>query len=216
MKKPPRRSAPVRARRRPDRVADVSRESRETTITLRLGLDGRGRISISTGIGFFDHMLSALALHAGFDLRLAATGDMHVDQHHLVEDCGIVLGQAVAQALGTRRGIERTGFFAFPMEDALALAAIDLSGRPALMWRARFKRARVGELDTDLIPEFFRGLARGLGADLHVVMPYRSNDHHAAEAIFKSVGKALKLAVARDHRYRGLVPSTKGLLEGWT
>jgi imidazoleglycerol-phosphate dehydratase len=197
------------------RSARLSRKTRETTVAVSLGLDGRGRVSASTGIGFFDHMLSALAMHAGFDLAIEATGDLHVDQHHLVEDSGITIGQAVAEALGDRRGIERTGFFAFPMEDAIALAAVDLSGRPALRWRARFRRARVGELDTDLIPEFFRGFARGLGADLHVVVPYRANDHHAAEAVFKAVGKALKLAVVRDGRYRGLVPSTKGLLEGW-
>lgn len=201
--------------RRRRRLARVSRKTRETDITLRLALDGRGAALSATGVGFFDHVVTALALHAGFDLHLEATGDLHVDQHHLVEDCGIVFGQAVAQALGDRRGIERTGCFAFPMEDALALAAIDLSGRPTLVWRARFRRTRVGDLDTDLIPEFFRGLARGAGADLHVVVPYRGNEHHAAEAIFKAVGKALKLAVARDGRYRDLVPSTKGLLEGW-
>jgi len=197
------------------RRARLSRKTRETSVTVSLGLDGRGQVSASTGIGFFDHMLTALAVHAGFDLAIEAIGDLHVDQHHLVEDSGIVFGQAVAKALGDRRGIERAGFFAFPMEDAVAFAAIDLSGRPALTWRARFRRERVGELDTDLIPEFFRGVARGLGADLHILVPYRSNDHHAAEAIFKAVGKALKVAVARDGRYRDLVPSTKGLLEGW-
>jgi imidazoleglycerol-phosphate dehydratase len=202
-------------RRLSRRSAKLSRKTRETAIAVSLNLDGRGRVSVSTSIGFFDHMLSALAMHAGFDLTIEATGDLHVDQHHLVEDSGIAIGQAVAEALGDRRGIERTGFFAFPMEDAIALAAIDLSGRPALTWRARFRRARVGELDTDLIPEFFRGLVRGLGADLHVVVPYRASDHHAAEAVFKAVGKSLKLAVARDGRYRGLVLSTKGLLEGW-
>jgi imidazoleglycerol-phosphate dehydratase len=203
------------SRRLSRRTARLSRKTRETAVAVSLGLDGRGRVSASTGIGFFDHMLSALAMHAGFDLAVEATGDLRVDQHHLVEDTGVVIGGAVAAALGDRRGIERTGFFAFPMEDAMALAAIDLSGRPALKWRARFRRARVGELDTDVIPEFFRGLVRGLGADLHVVLPYGANDHHAAEAVFKAVGKALKLAVARDGRYRGLVPSTKGLLEGW-
>lgn len=202
--------------RRTRRTARIARRTRETDITVTLGLDGHGRVSASTGIGFFDHMVTAMAMHGGFDLALDASGDLHVDQHHLVEDCGIALGQALAQALGDRRGIERTGFFAFPMEDALALAAIDLSGRPSLTWRASFRRVRVGELDTDLIPEFFRGFARGAAADLHVVIPYRRNDHHAVEAIFKAVGKALKLAVARDGRYRGLVPSTKGLLEGWT
>ena len=202
-------------RRRSQRHARLSRKTRETSVAVSLGLDGRGRVSASTGIGFFDHMLTALAMHAGFDLAIEAVGDLHVDQHHLVEDSGIVIGQAVAQALGDRRGIERAGFFVFPMEDAIALAAIDLSGRPALTWRARFRRARVGELETDLIPEFFRGFARGVGADLHVLVPYRTNDHHAAEAVFKAVGKALKIAVARDGRYRDLVPSTKGLLEGW-
>ncbi|MEW5983680.1 MAG: imidazoleglycerol-phosphate dehydratase HisB [Acidobacteriota bacterium] len=202
-------------RRSPARTARLSRKTRETDIALRLRLDGRGEVSAVTGVGFLDHVISALALHAGFDLDLKAKGDLHVDQHHLVEDCGIVLGQAIAQALGTRRGIERTGFFAFPMEDALALAAIDLSGRPALMWRAAFRRTRVGDLDADLLPEFFRGLVRGLGADLHVVLRYQRNDHHAAEALFKAVGKALKLAVARDGRYREFAPSTKGLLEAW-
>jgi len=204
-----------RPRPRQRRIGRVSRKSRETDVSVRIVLDGRGAAAVATGIGFFDHMLSALAMHAGFDLRLEASGGLHVDQHHLVEDCGIVLGQAIARALGGRRGIERTGFFAFPMEDSLALAAIDLAGRPALTWRATFRRRWAGELDTDLIPEFFRGLVRGLGADLHLVLPYRSNDHHAAEAIFKAVGKALKLAVARDGRYRGLVPSTKGVLESW-
>ena len=209
------RTGRTTSRARPRRIGRASRASRETDIGVRVVLDGRGTATVATGIGFFDHMLSSLAMHAGFDLRLEASGDLHVDQHHLVEDCGIVLGQAIARALGRRRGIERTGFFAFPMEDALALAAIDLAGRPALTWRARFRRRQVGDLDADVIPEFFRGLVRSLGADLHVVLPYGANDHHAAEAIFKTVGKALKLAVARDARYRALVPSTKGLLEGW-
>ena len=197
------------------RVARITRKTRETSITMRVTLDGRGRTDVRTGIGFFDHMLSALAMHGGFDLSVAATGDLHVDQHHLVEDCGIVLGQAVAKALGQRRGIERSGFFAFPMEDALGLAAVDLAGRPSLTWRATFRRARLGDLDADLLAEFFRGLTRGLAADLHVALPYRRNDHHAAEAIFKAVGKALKLAVSRDGRYRTVIASTKGLLEVW-
>ncbi len=205
-----------RARPRRRRVGEASRKSRETDIRVRVVLDGRGATAVATGVGFFDHMLSALAMHAGFDLEIDASGDLYVDQHHLVEDCGTVLGRAIAQALGDRRGIERTGFFAFPMEDSLALAAVDLAGRPALAWRATFRRRRVGELETDLIPEFFRGLVRGLGADLHLVLPYRANDHHAAEALFKAAGKALKLAVARDGRYRGLVPSTKGVLEFWS
>ncbi len=198
----------MRARR-----ASLARVTRETDIRVRLGLEGRGRIRVTTGVGFFDHMLGALALHAGIDLDLKARGDLHVDQHHLVEDCGIVLGEALRRALGDRRGIERTGFFVFPMEESLATAAIDLAGRPSLVYKARFRRARVGDLDTDTLPEFLRGLTRGLRADLHVVLPYGWNDHHKAEAIFKAVGKALKVAMSRDERYRDLVPSTKGAIE---
>ena len=195
------------------RGATLRRATKETDIRVRLAIEGRGRVEVATGVGFFDHMLSALALHGGIDLDLRARGDLHVDQHHLVEDCGIALGQALRKALGDRKGIERTGFFAFPMEESLALAALDLAGRPSLVCRARFRRARVGDLETDTIPEFLRGLTRGLMADLHVVLPYGWNDHHKAEAIFKAVGKSLKLAASRDGRYRGLVPSTKGVLE---
>jgi imidazoleglycerol-phosphate dehydratase len=191
----------------------LRRATKETDIRLALAVDGRGKVRVKTGIGFFDHMLSALALHGGLDLDLRARGDLHVDQHHLVEDCGIALGQALRQALGDRKGIERTGYFAFPMEESLALAAVDLGGRPSLVFQARFRRARVGDLETDTIPEFLRGLTRGLLADLHVHLPYGWNDHHKTEAIFKAVGKAMKLAMCRDGRYRGLVPSTKGMLE---
>ena len=206
------RSARATGARR-SRSARLRRTTKETDIRLALAIDGRGRVRVRTGIGFFDHMLTALALHGGMDLDLAARGDLHVDQHHLVEDCGIVLGQALRQALGDRRGIERTGYFAFPMEESLALAALALGGRPSLVCRARFRRAKVGDLETDTIPEFLRGLTRGLLADLHVVLPYGWNDHHKVEAIFKAVGKSFKLAASRDGRYRGLVPSTKGMLE---
>ena len=195
------------------RIATVRRATRETDIRMRLALEGRGRIRVQTGIGFFDHMLAALALHGGMDLEVAARGDLHVDQHHLVEDCGIALGQALRKALGDRRGIERTGYFAFPMEESLALAALDLGGRPSLVFKVRFRRAQAGDLETDTIPEFLRGFTRGAQADLHVVLPYGWNDHHKAEALFKAVGKAIKLAASRDGRYRGLVPSTKGMLE---
>jgi imidazoleglycerol-phosphate dehydratase len=190
----------------------VRRRTKETDIRVRLAIDGKGRVSVVTGIGFFDHMLTALALHGGLDLDLRAAGDLHVDQHHLVEDCGIVLGQALRRALGDRKGIERTGFFVFPMEESLATAALDLGGRPSLIYKARLRRFRVGDLETDTIPEFLRGLTRGLMADLHVVLPYGWNDHHKIEAIFKAVGKAMKVAMSRDARYRGLVPSTKGRL----
>ena len=195
------------------RIADLRRTTGETDIRVRVALEGRGRVRVATGIGFFDHMLTAMALHGGLDLDVTARGDLHVDQHHLVEDCGIALGQALRQALGDRKGIERTGFFVFPMEEALATAAIDLAGRPSLVCRVRFRRVRVGDLETDTIPEFLRGLTRGLQADLHVVLPYGWNDHHKVEAVFKAVGKAMKVAVSRDRRYRDLVPSTKGMLE---
>src|SRR5262245_39672277 len=195
------------------RSAVLHRKTKETDIRVRPVLAGRGRIRVETGGGFFDHMLSALALHGGMDLELVARGDLHVDQHHLVEDCGIAFGQALLEALGNRKGIERTGFFAFPMEESLALAALDFGGRPSLIFKARFRRALVGDLESDTIPEFLRGLSRGARADLHVVLPYGWNDHHKAEALFKAVGKAIKLAVSRDGRYRGVVPSTKGMLE---
>ena len=191
----------------------LRRATKETDIRVRVAIDGRGKARVATGIGFFDHMLSALALHGGMDLDLRAAGDLHVDQHHVVEDCGIALGQALRAALGDRRGIERTGFFAFPMEESLALAAVDLGGRPSLVCKARFRRFKVGDLESDTVPEFLRGLTRGLQADLHVVLPYGWNDHHKMEAVFKAVGKALKVAMSRDRRYRGLVPSTKGMLE---
>ncbi len=205
-----RRRSPVRARRR---RGAARRETRETAIQVSVALEGSGTVRVSTGIGFFDHLLEALALHGGIDLDLAARGDLHVDQHHLVEDCGIALGQALRDALGDRKGIERTGFFVFPMEESLATAAIDLAGRPSLVFKARFRRACVGGLETDTIGEFLRGMTRGLKADLHVVLPYGWNDHHKAEALFKAVGKSLKVAISRDGRYRDLVPSTKGMIE---
>ena len=203
----------MRGRRRSLRRAALRRATKETDIRISVALEGRGRARVMTGIGFLDHMLTALALHGGMNLELSAHGDMQVDQHHLVEDCGIALGQALREALGDRKGIERTGFFAFPMEEALALAAIDLGGRPSLVLKARFRRARVGDLETDSIPELLRGLTRGLAADLHVVLPYGWNDHHKAEAMFKAIGKALRVAMSRDGRYRGISPSTKGMLE---
>jgi imidazoleglycerol-phosphate dehydratase len=209
-----RAARPARARgTRAARSGTLRRTTKETDIRVRLAVDGRGRVRVATGIGFFDHMLTALALHGGMDLDLHARGDLHVDQHHLVEDCGIAIGQALRAALGDRRGIERTGFFAFPMEESLALAAVDLGGRPSLVCKARFRRFKVGDLESDTVPEFLRGLTRGLQADLHVVLPYGWNDHHKMEAVFKSVGKALKVAMSRDRRYRDLVPSTKGMLE---
>jgi imidazoleglycerol-phosphate dehydratase len=207
-----RRNAPAKRKGPATRKADVRRRTKETNIRVRLALDGRGRIAVSTGLHFLDHMLTAMALHGGMDLRLDASGDLEVDQHHLVEDCGIALGEALRAALGDRKGIERTGFFAFPMEESLALAALDLGGRPALICKVRFRRARVGDLETDTVPEFLKGFTRGAAADLHVLLPYGWNDHHKMEAVFKAVGKSIKMAASRDGRYRGVVPSTKGLL----
>lgn len=194
------------------RKAQVRRTTKETDIVCRLTLEGRGRAVISTGIPFFDHMLEALAKHGEFDLELKAVGDLHVDPHHTVEDCGIVLGQAFAKALGDRKGISRAGFFAFPMDEALALAAVDLCERPVLVWQARFRRARIAALDTDLVEEFFKGLTHHLRMNLHVRVPAGWQDHHKCEAIFKAVGRALAMAVRKDRRARRQVASTKGVL----
>ena len=194
------------------RTASVRRSTKETDIACRLTLEGRGRTTVSTGIPYFDHMLEAFSKHGEFDLQLNAVGDLHVDPHHTVEDCGIVLGQAFAKALGTRKGISRTGFFVFPMDEALALAAVDLCERPVLVFDARFRRARIGALDTDLVVELFKGLTHHLRMNLHVKVPYGWQDHHKCEAVFKAVGRAMAMAVRKDRRARRLVASTKGML----
>ncbi|MFT8245577.1 imidazoleglycerol-phosphate dehydratase HisB [Roseomonas sp. BN140053] len=196
------------------RTASITRETGETAITLRLNLDGTGRAEISTGIGFLDHMLTALARHALFDLSVEAKGDLHVDFHHTTEDVGIVLGQALRQALGDKRGIRRFGQAAVPMDEALCEAAIDLSGRAFLVWKVAFERPKIGEMDTELFEEFFRALsANGLFA-LHVMQRHGHNAHHVAESCFKAVARALREAVEPDPRAAGAVPSTKGTLEG--
>jgi imidazoleglycerol-phosphate dehydratase len=198
----------------PARTASITRETGETAITLRLDLDGTGRAEIATGIGFLDHMLTALARHALFDLRVEAKGDLHVDFHHTTEDVGIVLGQALRQALGDKRGIRRFGRAAVPMDEALCDAAIDLSGRAFLVWKVTFERPKIGEMDTELFEEFFRALsANGLFA-LHVTQHHGHNAHHVAESCFKAVARALREAVEPDPRAAGAVPSTKGTLEG--
>ncbi len=194
------------------RKAAVRRTTKETDIACRLTLEGRGKAEVSTGIPYFDHMLEALAKHGEFDLVLGAKGDLHVDPHHTVEDCGIVLGQAFAKALGNRKGISRAGFFVFPMDEALALAAVDLCERPVLVWNVRFRRERIAALPTDLVEEFFKGLTHHLRMNLHVKVPYGWQDHHTCEAVFKAVGRALAMAVRRDRRARRAVTSTKGML----
>ncbi len=194
------------------RVVRVHRETRETDIRARLNLDGRGRYAISTGIRFLDHMLELFARHGGFDLELLARGDLDVDQHHTVEDVGIVLGLAVRQALGSKKGINRAGYFVMPMDETLALAAVDLSGRPYLVMRAPLKARRVGDLQTELLEDFFYGFAMSAGSNLHLKVAYGRSSHHAVEALFKAFARALRYACSRDARLRRQLPSTKGLL----
>jgi imidazoleglycerol-phosphate dehydratase len=190
----------------------IDRRTTETQIALSIGLDGRGRYEIRTGIRFFDHMLELFTRHGGFDLRLDATGDLDVDQHHTVEDVGIALGEAVSQALGTRRGINRAGYFVMPMDETLAVAAIDLSGRPHAVVDLRTRVARVGDLQTELVHDFFDGFAMGARANVHVKVMYGRSSHHQIEAVFKAFARALRVACAKDRRLARMLPSTKGLL----
>jgi len=195
-----------------DRTASLTRTTSETDITLSLALDGTGRAEIATGIGFLDHMLTALARHALLDLTIRATGDLHIDFHHTTEDVGIVLGRALAQALGDKRGIRRFGHALVPMDEALAEAAIDISGRPYFAWDVAFERPKVGEMDTELFEEFFRAFATNALLNLHVTRRAGRNAHHVAEACFKAVARALRAAIEADPRIGDVVPSTKGSL----
>jgi imidazoleglycerol-phosphate dehydratase len=194
------------------RRAELARATAETRITAAVDLDGSGRAEVATGIGFLDHMLAALARHGMLDLALKAEGDLHVDFHHTAEDTGIVLGQAVARALGDKRGIARYGQALVPMDEALAEVAIDLSGRPFLAWSVAFPTEKVGGMDTELFAEWFRAFATNAGATLHVTLKAGANSHHIAEACFKALARALRMAVAPDPRAAGAVPSTKGVL----
>ena len=194
------------------RTASLTRTTSETDIALTLDLDGSGRSEVATGIGFLDHMLTALARHGMFDLAVRAKGDLHIDFHHTTEDVGIVLGQALARALGDKRGITRFGHAVVPMDEALAEAAVDLSGRAFLAWDVAFERDKVGAMDTELFEEFFRALAFNGLFTLHVTRRAGSNAHHVAEASFKAVARALRMAVQPDPRAAGVVPSTKGAL----
>jgi len=193
------------------RPGAAERATRETRIAVRVDLDGTGRSTISTGIGFFDHILELFAGHACIDLEVEAEGDLQVDEHHTVEDVGLVLGSALADALGERRGIRRYGFL-LPMDEALARVALDLGGRPFVVFDAEFVRERVGELPTELVEDFVRALAQTLGANVHVKVEYGRNDHHKVEAIFKGLGRSLRAAIEEDPRLRDEVPSTKGVL----
>jgi imidazoleglycerol-phosphate dehydratase len=194
------------------RSTRVVRRTTETDIHARLSLDGRGRYAVSTGIRFLDHMLELFTRHGGFDLDLRARGDLDVDQHHTVEDTGLVLGEAVRQALGDKRGINRAGYFVMPMDETLAVAAIDLSGRPYLVLRAPIKSERVGDLQTELLEDFFQGFASGARANVHLRVLYGRSSHHAVEAIFKTFARALRYACSRDASLKRQLPSTKGLL----
>ncbi|MEN6549649.1 MAG: imidazoleglycerol-phosphate dehydratase HisB [Armatimonadia bacterium] len=194
------------------RQATIKRETKETQIELWLDLDGSGKLEINTGVGFFDHMLSHIARHGLIDLRIQATGDLHVDDHHLVEDVGIVFGQALAQAIGDKKGITRFGDAMCPLDEALACVALDLSGRVHLEYGLKFPTQKVGSFDTELVLEFFRAVSANAAMTLHVWQQAGLNSHHIAESAFKSFGRALRMAVERDPRQEGAVPSTKGTL----
>jgi|SRR5579872_2358398 len=194
------------------RIAKLSRTTAETDITLTLDLDGSGRADIATGIGFLDHMLTALARHALFDLTIAAKGDLAVDFHHTTEDVGIVLGRALAQAVGEKRGMRRYGQALIPMDEALAEVAVDFSGRAYLAWSVAFPQAKVGAMDCELFAEFFRALASNAAISLHVMLRAGSNAHHIAEACFKATARALRMAVEPDPRLGDAIASTKGSL----
>ena len=196
----------------PDRTAQITRETRETQIDLSLNLDGTGAVTAETGIGFLDHMLDHLGKHSVCDLTVKAAGDLHVDDHHTAEDVAICLGQAFKDALGDKAGIRRYGSAAVPMEETLAEVAVDLSGRPAVVFAVKFGTGKVGTFDTQLIEEFLRRLASTAGMNLHVRVPYGNNDHHIAEAIFKALAQALRQAKEIDPARQGDVPSTKGSL----
>lgn len=194
-----------------NRIASVNRKTKETDIRMELSLDGTGKYDVSTGIGFFDHMLEGFAKHGFFDMTVKVTGDLQVDGHHTVEDTGIVLGQAIARAVGDKKGIKRYGYFILPMDDALALCAVDLCGRPYLNFECEFTTERIGNLDTELIREFFYAIAYNAGMNLHIKLLSGTNNHHIAEAVFKAFAKALDMAVSKDSRIEDVL-STKGSL----
>jgi imidazoleglycerol-phosphate dehydratase len=194
------------------RTATVARDTNETSIKVTVDLDGTGKRSIATGVGFFDHMLDQLARHSLIDMTIETKGDLHIDDHHTVEDTGIALGQAIRDALGARAGITRYADAMLPMDETLSRAAIDVSGRPFLVFRTEFPRDKIGTFDTELVREFFQAFAMNAGITLHVETFYGVNAHHIAESCFKAVARALKAAIAIDPRQQGMIPSTKGSL----
>ncbi|MDX1980873.1 MAG: imidazoleglycerol-phosphate dehydratase HisB [Bryobacteraceae bacterium] len=194
------------------RTASLTRNTKETQIAARLRIEGKGRYEISTGVRFLDHMLELFTKHGGFDLNLRAAGDLDVDQHHTVEDCGIVLGQLFSQALGERKGINRAGYFVLPMDETLAVVAVDLGGRPALVYKDTVRVRLVGDLQAELVHDFFEGFVNNCGANLHAKIMYGRSSHHKIEAIFKCFARAMKYACSTDARLKDQLPSTKGLL----
>ena len=194
------------------RAAEIARKTKETDITVNLNIDGKGKYAIDTQIGFFTHMIEAFAKHGLFDIKLKAKGDIQVDQHHTIEDIGIVLGQAFNKALGDKKGINRAGYFAYPMDEALAVVAVDMGGRPYLQYDAKFKERLCGNFDTDTLEDFFYGFSVGAGSNIAVRMPFGRSDHHKIEAIFKAFAKAMKMACSTDPRAIDDIPSTKGTI----
>jgi imidazoleglycerol-phosphate dehydratase len=194
------------------RTATIRRTTKETDIRVRLSLEGRGRSDVATGIGFFDHMLDLMARHGGFNLSVKAKGDLEVDQHHTVEDVGIAIGEALRAAVGNKKGILRAGYFLMPMDETLAAAAIDLSGRPYCVVQAKIKAERVGDFTVELLEDFFQGFAQAAKANVHLRCLYGRSSHHQIEAMFKAFARALRFAVSRDRRLKDVLPSTKELL----
>jgi imidazoleglycerol-phosphate dehydratase len=194
------------------RRATITRRTKETAISASVDLDGTGAYEIATGVGFLDHMIEQLARHSLIDITLKAKGDLHIDQHHTTEDSGIVLGQAVARALGDKKGIARYGAAYLPMDETLTRVALDVSGRPFLMWKVEFTRSKIGDMDTELFREWFQAFAQHAGLTLHVETLYGENSHHIAETCYKALARALRQAIAVDERQQGRVPSTKGQL----
>ena len=205
---------PPGAKRSPMRTASLERNTKETEISVEVNIDGSGKADISTGIGFLDHMLEQVARHSLMDIRLKAKGDLHVDQHHTVEDSGIALGQALTKALGDKKGITRFASVYLPMDEALTRVALDISGRPFLVWKVDLTRPEIGEMDTELFREWFGAFAQNAGLTLHVECLYGDNNHHMIESCFKGLARALGQALAIDPRQADMVPSTKGTLSG--
>lgn len=196
------------------RQAEIARKTKETEIAVKVDLDGKGLYDVSTGIGFLDHMLEQLSRHSLIDITLVAKGDLHIDFHHTTEDSGIALGQAVAKALGDRAGITRYADAHLPMDETMTRVAIDVSGRPYLIWQVEFSRPKIGDMDTELFREWFQAFAQNAGITLHIATLYGENNHHIAESCFKGLARALRTAITLDPRQSGRVPSTKGTLQG--